>query len=148
VNRTLTNILYFFVAVVIAKCIGISKTFFLAKILEPSDYGVWITMLLIISYAPIATFGTMDALLKQFPYFIGKGELARAKEVEDDVLGSVVLSAILVLIVGFTFHFFIKSQSVEFLLPILRVMFITSAFSLFFCLLLLSLCSTPEFQNS
>jgi len=130
VNRTLTNILYSFIAVVIAKCFGITQTFFLAKILEPSDYGVWISMLLIISYAPIANFGTIEALLKQFPYFTGKGKLARAKEIEDCVLGSTVLSTILILIIGFTFHFVIKSQSVESLLPLLRVMFVTSALSL------------------
>ena len=58
-NKTLTNIIYFFVAIVLAKFIGGFTTIFLAKILQPADYGVWMTMLLIVSYSPIVCFGTV-----------------------------------------------------------------------------------------
>ena len=106
-TTALNNIIYFFSAGLLAKFIGVFSSFIIAKILQPSDYGIWITLLLIISYAPIISFGTVETLLKKFPYFIGRGEIDKAKEIEKGVLGSIFISAILLLLIGFTFNFFI-----------------------------------------
>lgn len=123
--------MYFFTAILIAKSIGTFRSILTAKILQPSDYGIWITVLLITSYAPIVSFGTVEALLKRFPYYIGMGELSKAKELENGVLGSIILSTALLVLVGFTFHRFIDSQSLESLLPIVRLMVIASALSFY-----------------
>lgn len=75
------------------------------KLLEPANYGIWVTLLLIAAYSPIIAFGTVETLLKQFPYYSGKGELDKAQEVENGVLGSIVLSSIALIIIGFSFPF-------------------------------------------
>ncbi len=130
-NKTLTNIIYFFVAIVLAKFIGGFTTIFLAKILQPADYGVWMTMLLIVSYSPIVCFGTVETLVKQFPYHVGKGDLHSAKEVEDGVLGSIVLSSLLFLLVGFTFHILITIKSLEPFITLVRLIVIASVLGFF-----------------
>jgi O-antigen/teichoic acid export membrane protein len=130
-NNTLKNMLYFFSAVVLVKFIGIFTTFFMARILNPSNYGLWLTLLLIASYSTIACFGTVETLIKQFPYYIGKGELENARKIENGVLGSIVLSAILVLIIGFTFTLLITNIQFQYELGQIRLMLITAVLSFF-----------------
>jgi len=130
-NETLKNIFYFFFAILIAKIIGVLKSFWLAKILEPSDYGIWITILLISSYAPIICLGTVEALLKQVPFYIGKGEYNSASEVENGVFSTLIITASLTIIVGFTFHFFIPSEELLNVIILIRLMVISAVINFF-----------------
>lgn len=100
VNRYVRHFLYVFVAVVLAKFIGSFTSFFVAKYLSPAEYGTWISLMLIVSYSPIVCFGTIEALVKQYPYYIGKRDFTRAREVEEGVLGSVILSGAILLLAG------------------------------------------------
>jgi len=75
------------------------------KLLEPENYGLWVTLQLIVSYSPIVHFGTMDTLLKQFPYYMGKGELNKAKEVEESVFGFIIIATIALIFIGFSLPF-------------------------------------------
>ena len=104
-SSTFKNIVYVFGAASLSKFIGMFTSLIMPKILEPANYGVWVTLLLIISYSPIVALGTVETLLKQFPYYAGKGEPNKAKEVENSVLGSIVLSSIALIIIGFSFPF-------------------------------------------
>ena len=90
-KKTFKNITYLFFATVFAKFIGVFTTFFIAKILQPSNYGIWITMILISAYAPILCFGVAETLLKQFPYHIGKGNPDKAREIDKAVFASIIL---------------------------------------------------------
>lgn len=130
-NKTLKNILYVFTAISISKFVGAFTSFLIPKILEPANYGVWVTLMLIVSYAPIIAFGTVEALLRQYPYFIGKGELKQAKDVESGVFSSIILSALLLILAGFSFHLFLKIESFENFLPQIRIMVLASAMGLF-----------------
>lgn len=94
-KSVITNILYFFFAIVIAKVIGILSFFLLAKFLSPSDYGLWITIVLVTSYAPILCFGTVETLIKRYPFYIGKKDFESAEKLENGVYSSVLLSIIL-----------------------------------------------------
>lgn len=100
VNRYVRHFFYVFVAVVLAKFIGSFTSFFIAKYLSPAEYGTWISLMLIVSYSPIVCFGTIEALVKQYPYYIGKRDFARAREVEEGVLGSVILSGAILVLAG------------------------------------------------
>jgi O-antigen/teichoic acid export membrane protein len=130
VNKTLKNVIYVFSTISFSKLIGAFTSFSIPRILEPASFGIWITLLLIVSYAPIIALGTVETLLKMLPYHIGKGELLRAKEVEGSVLGSVILSAVGLLILGFSFNIFIKFNPVVHLLPQIRIMIVAASLSL------------------
>jgi O-antigen/teichoic acid export membrane protein len=130
-NKTLNNIIYFLSAVVFSKILGVGTSFLTAKILEPADYGVLVTMFLIISYAPILCLGTVETLIKQFPYYRGRGELEKARDVEESVLASIVLAALFMVLIGFTFDFFVPIDYHEYSVSIVRMTFITSAICFF-----------------
>jgi O-antigen/teichoic acid export membrane protein len=80
-------------------------TIVLAKILAPADYGKWMALLLIPSYGTIACFGTVETLLKQYPYYLGKGNKGEALRVEGDVLGAIIESGLVFLTLGLTLNF-------------------------------------------
>ena len=100
VNRHIRHFLYVLVAVVLAKFIGSFTSFFIARYLSPADYGIWISLMLIVSYSPIVCLGTVEALVKQYPYYVGKGDIERAREVEAGVFGSVIASGAVLVFVG------------------------------------------------
>ncbi len=86
--------------VVLSKGLSFVQAFAVAKALGPADFGVWVTLLLVASYGPILCLGTVEAMLKQVPFFRGRNDPDRVKETEDGVMGSIVLSAVLVVAIG------------------------------------------------
>jgi len=91
------NISFFLAAVLLSKAVGFVQSFAVAKFLGPADFGLWVTLLLLIAYAPILCLGTAETLLKQVPYFLGRNEPARVREIEGSVLGSVALGSLAML---------------------------------------------------
>lgn len=94
------NIMFFLVAVVFAKGFGILQSFVLAKSLGPAGFGVWVTLLLIVSYSPIVGLGTLEAMVKEVPFYLGRNDLPKVREVEAGVFGSAVLAALVYLALG------------------------------------------------
>ena len=103
-SSTFKNIFYVFGAASLSKFIGMFTSFTMPKLLEPANYGVWVTLLLIMTYSPIIALGSVETLMKQYPYYAGKGEPNKAREVEGSVFGSIILSAIALIIIGFSFQ--------------------------------------------
>jgi len=130
-NQTVKNILYFLTAIVLAKFIGIFKSFSLAKILEPSNYGVWITLLLIYSYSGITTLGTIEALLKQIPFHIGKKEINEVNRIENTTLFAISLSAFITGLISLIVIYTVPSISSSEFIPIIRFMIVTTIIGYF-----------------
>jgi O-antigen/teichoic acid export membrane protein len=87
----LKSIGYFVFASIGARGLGVLKSFWLARILGPSDYGVWVFMLLLTAYAPILSLGTVEALLKKVPFLIGKGDEPATHEIERGVFTFILM---------------------------------------------------------
>lgn len=51
-----------------------------ARFVEPSALGLFNGMGLVLAYAPIAQFGVINGLNRELPFFIGRGNKARAEE--------------------------------------------------------------------
>jgi O-antigen/teichoic acid export membrane protein len=130
-SRTLSNILWVFSSIVLTKGIGMATSLLIPKILGPANFGIWVTMLLILQYSPILCLGTVEALIKQFPYHAAKGDIIKAQEIEEGVLGSIVIGSVLCLLVGLILPLVMIVQSVQSVLPVMRVMVIVASLSLF-----------------
>lgn len=130
-SKTLKNILYVFAAASFAKIIGAFTSFLVPRILEPSNFGVWVTLLLIISYLSIFAFGTVETLVKQFPRCMGDRDLAGAKIVEDSVFSSIIISASILFVISLFFHLFINEDSLKLYIPEIRLMIWASSVGLF-----------------
>src|SRR5690348_16968564 len=95
-SRVLMNVAFVAGGVLFAQSLGGLRSLFLAKLIDPGDYGIWTTAQLTVTLAPIACLGTVETLLKQVPYFRGKNDLTALKKVESAVLGTIVISSVLV----------------------------------------------------
>jgi O-antigen/teichoic acid export membrane protein len=130
-DKTVANLLYFFFAVLLVRLVGGITTFIIARILSPADYGIWVTLLVIASYAPILCLGTVEALVKMFPFYTGKGDLEKARRLESNVLGSLVFAAALLLAAGATFQFFTHAEAIRSLANIIRLVVLAAGFAVF-----------------
>jgi O-antigen/teichoic acid export membrane protein len=130
-DKTVANLLYFFFAVLIGRLVGGITTFIIARIMTPADYGIWVTLLVIASYAPILCLGTVESLVKMFPFYFGRGELENARRLESNVLGSLVIAAVILLAVGATFQFFTPAETVRSLGNIIRIIVLAACLAIF-----------------
>ena len=96
----LKNISYFIASAVLSKPLGFLLSIILARSLGPSTFGIWITLLLIVSYSPILALGTVETLLKQVPYFLGRREGTRVHEVEDSVMACILIASAAVVLIA------------------------------------------------
>lgn len=98
-SKTLTNVLFATAGVLVAQFLSSLRSFVLARLIDPSDYGIWTGVQMIVTLSPIVCLGTVEALLKQVPYFRGKGDPEGLRKVEETVFATMVLSALLVALV-------------------------------------------------
>jgi O-antigen/teichoic acid export membrane protein len=131
VNKTASNLFYFSIAVVLVKIIGALTTFIVARVLSPGDFGIWVTLLVVGSFSSIICLGTLESLIKLFPFYTGKGEAAKALNLESGVLGSIVIAAAVLCAAGATFHFFVATGPLVPFIPYIRIMAASSALGVF-----------------
>lgn len=94
------SISWFLAAVLLAKIVGMAQSFVIAKAMSPESFGVWVTLLLIVSYSPIVALGAVETLVKEVPYHLGRKDFVSVKRVERSVLGCIVLAAAVILVLG------------------------------------------------
>lgn len=96
----LRNTASFLIGAVLAKAFGAVQTYWLAKELGPSDYGVWFTLLLLVSYSPILCLGVGEVLQKQIPKFQASNDIEAIQRTEGSVLGFSLLTSLLILVIA------------------------------------------------
>lgn len=130
-NKTFKNILYLFVSSVFSKLLGLISALIIPKILGPANYGVWVILLLIMAYAPIASLGTVEALFKEFPYLIGKKQFNKAKEYEENIFGSICLTSIFLFLCVALVPVIVSSKGLERYEPEVAIMLSAASISSF-----------------
>ena len=130
-SKTLKNLLYVFTAAFIAKILGAFTSFLVPKFLGPSNYGIWVTLLLIPHYAGILHLGTIETLRKKYPYFIGKSDFREAKIIEDVVFSSIIICSSILIFASLVFPIFFNGGLLNIYLPQIQLMAIASSFGLF-----------------
>jgi O-antigen/teichoic acid export membrane protein len=95
------SIAYMAVAAIFCQGLTSLRAFLLARLVAPEEYGLWTAVQLIITLAPIAVLGTLEALIKEVSFFRGKGDKASQTAVESSILGSAVLAAVAIIIIYF-----------------------------------------------
>lgn len=92
------NIAYVAIAALFCQGLTSVRAFLLAKLISPAEYGVWTGLQLIITLAPIACLGTVEALVKEVAFYRGKGDKETQTAVEASVLGSVILAGVIIIL--------------------------------------------------
>lgn len=99
-SRTLKNVLYAISTDLFVKSASAVTALVVAGLLSPGQYGTWITLLVGVSYAPIVALGTVEALLKRFPFLTGGGQFERAISLERSVFSSVAIASVVLMVAG------------------------------------------------
>jgi O-antigen/teichoic acid export membrane protein len=128
---SLRDILVFFSAVSLAKVLGVFTTFLVAKFLSPADYGLFITLTVINSYTPIICLGTMETMVKQYPFLLGKGAPDDARRLESTVYSSIVLSILVTGAAGGVSVLLLSLHMERMLLMAVALIIAVSAFDFF-----------------
>jgi O-antigen/teichoic acid export membrane protein len=126
----LKSIGYFVFANITARGLGVVKSFWLARILGPSDYGVWVFVLLLTAYAPILSLGVVEALLKKVPFLNGKGDEAAAHEIERSVFTFMLMVSLLFVLSILIVPFFLASGNLRQYIPLTRLMLLAVSLSM------------------
>jgi len=116
---------------VFVKIVGALTTFLVARILSPGDYGIWVTLLVIGSFSSILCLGTVEALIKLYPFLAGRGNLEEAKAVESGVLGSIILASALLCVAGAVFPIFAVNPGIAAITRLVQIVAAATAFSIF-----------------
>ena len=82
------------------------RNFFVAKLLGPSDYGLWIIIGLILTYADQIHLGLRHAGDKEIPYFRGQGKAIESSRIANEIFGGVLSLSSLALLCLVVYAFF------------------------------------------
>lgn len=131
------------------KAIGVGRSFFLARMLGPADYGTWMTLMLIVAYVPILSLGSAETLLKSYPFYIGGNDYVQAKRIENGVVSVLLFSSCA--IIGISFFSQIVLDFLEIpisYLMMVRLMLYASAISCFSSFFLHRFAAHQEFKEA
>lgn len=81
-----------------AQIAGLCQSLIVMRLLEPSVYGIWLGLTILLTYGGFAHLGTEHGIELRVPYFRGKGQSARSGAMADSVFlvwttSTLVLSA-------------------------------------------------------
>jgi len=129
-NRYLRNVSFSVSASIISRLAGGLSSFLIAKTLQPANFGVWLTMSLLVSYGALLSLGTIEALLKQLPFYKGQGDLSSVRRLENVVLGANVTMAAAAVAIGLVLSMFVRWPEVYSIIKPVRMMIVTAGLSL------------------
>ncbi len=125
-TKTFRVILFYFFAIAFAKLFGVFRTFLLARIINPSEYGVWVTLMLIVTFGPILSFGVIETLIKQVSFYLGKKDRNKRLQVEGGVFGFLIIISIIIGVIIIIFNFNIPHSMIPYRLHIQIMLFALS----------------------
>jgi O-antigen/teichoic acid export membrane protein len=125
------NLAFAACAVVLTQVVGSFRSFALARMIGPTDFGVWTALQSIVSLSPIVCLGVMEALLKRVPYFRGRADLDGLRRTEESVLGALALASVVLSCAFLLFPWLIPNNVLNSSLALAQVTAAGAAISLF-----------------
>lgn len=90
---------------VLAQALALVTSIIAARILGPTDFGIWNAVILVLVYGLYFDLGISDAMARDLPFYIGKGDLTRASEIKSNTLAVTIISAIVASLVAIGISF-------------------------------------------
>ena len=81
----------------------------LAKVLGPAAFGVYSALMIIVNYSHHSHFGLFHAMIKKVPFYNGKKEYTKAKEIEKITFSGMMIFILIISIALVIVSFFIKN---------------------------------------
>ena len=81
------------VSAVISQALNLVAGFWIARLLGPSDFGIWTAVSLVLLYGAYMEFGILSAMGRDLPFYLGQGDLEKAASVEGAARQSTIFGA-------------------------------------------------------
>lgn len=95
---------------IFSQILGVISSFVVAKILGPTDFGVWNAVSIALVYGAFCDLGILPAMARDLPFYIGQGNIQKASEIRNTAYVTTLVASLLVMVVlvGISFD---KTQS-------------------------------------
>lgn len=89
----------------IAQGLGLIAGFWVARLIGPSNYGIWNAVSLVLAYGAYLELGALSAMGRDLPFYIGQGDVKKAAAVEGTARRLTIIGALLgaLLVLSFSF---------------------------------------------
>jgi len=81
----------------------------IAKVLGPAAFGVYSALMLIVTYSHYSHLGLLPAMIKKVPFYIGKKEYNKSREIENVVFSGIIIIIFFISLALIIASFFIKN---------------------------------------
>ena len=103
--QILRDIFRYSASTIISQALALIAGFWVARLLGPSNLGIWTAVSLVLAYGSYMELGVHSAMGRDLPFFIGKGDLEKAAYVEATAWNVTIIGALLgaVFVILFSF---------------------------------------------
>jgi len=107
-KKILRDISHMVTATYLSKFLFLIRAFIVARLLGPSLFGIWKALQVIQIYSGHSHLGTLSAMNREIPFFVGKGNKEKVGEIRDIVFGTSFFVSLFVAVVILFVTFFIR----------------------------------------
>ncbi len=83
--------------------LGLIAGFWVARLLGPSDFGIWNAVSLVLVYGAYLEFGVLSAMGRDLPFYLGQGDVEKAASVEGAARQVTIFGAVVAALLVFAF---------------------------------------------
>jgi len=106
--RILKDTLGYSASALMAQGLGLVAGFWIARLLGPTDFGIWNAVSLVLVYGAYVDFGVLSAMGRDMPFHHGQGETAKAAMLEGAARWATLTGAVLAAAAVMAASFFVS----------------------------------------
>ena len=91
------------VSAIVSQALGLIAGFWVARLLGPSDFGIWNAVSLVLVYGAYLEFGVLSAMGRDLPFCHGQGDLVKAAAIEGAARQTTIFGAFVAALLVFAF---------------------------------------------
>lgn len=113
-NKLVVNIFSFGSATMISAILAFVLGIITRNLLEPEQYGYWLSVSMIFPFIPIFQMGTLSAMNKQVPFYLARGEKSKAEEIQRLTFSFLFTLPLIFILVLLFFCIYLFYQNIEY----------------------------------
>jgi len=124
-QQVISDALLYSGTTMLVRAIAMVSTFLVANILGPSNFGLWNLIGVILSYGSYFQLGTLSAMQRELPFYIGRNDAEKVEKIRSVVFNFIVISAIVFSLLSIVLaYYYLKSRQFYLVALIVPVIFL------------------------
>lgn len=93
------------VSAIVSQAFGLITGFWVARLLGPSEFGIWNAVSLVLVYGAYLELGVLSAMGRDLPFYLGQGDVEKAAAIEGAARRTTIFGAIVAALFVIAFSF-------------------------------------------